>query len=177
MTRLLRPREHGKPYQGAVARLVRRPHQLPSLVAEPVPPAVVVAGLQLVGSAPPPGPPSHRARQSTGRYDSLETAQVRCRCLTQYTARSLAALGKLSEPLSILQSRCSIVTELSSLVPDTPPVETTTGSTRLKSGHALNSLLSCGKTACTAPSTIALSFRDRVTETRNDDNRHETTYS
>ena len=72
---LLRPRRDGEPHQGMPARPVRRPHQLPSVVAQPVPPVARQPGLRVDGAT------AHRRTWPAPSWPRAQVRTLRCRLL------------------------------------------------------------------------------------------------
>ena len=70
--RVLRPRRHGEPDQGAATRPVCRPHLLPRLVAQPIPGAAVGPGLRAAQHDPPDRIEGHRTGPRLRRNDPAE---------------------------------------------------------------------------------------------------------
>ena len=85
---------------------VRRPHQLPPLVAQPVPLVVIVTGLHAVGGDPASGLEGHGAGQRLCRHPAPEVTQDRRGDLAQYPADPLPAIQvpvRTSDCFSMLQ--------------------------------------------------------------------------
>ncbi len=89
---LLRPGRNGEPHQGTATGSVCRSHQLPPLMAQPVPPVALVIGLYAAGGDPAVGLAGHRTGPGLCRYPAPETAQDRCSDPAQYPAHPLPAV-------------------------------------------------------------------------------------
>ena len=81
---LLRPRRDGEPHQGAAAGPLRRPHQLPQVVAQPVPSDPLIARLYADRDDPPAGAEGHHDGPGSGGHYPPQAPEDRRRRHTQH---------------------------------------------------------------------------------------------
>ena len=81
---------------------VRRPHQLPRMVAQSTPGAALRSGLCAAGCEPPNCPDRRRTGPRLCWHDPAETPQDRRRGAAQHPARAVVAVQLLSTPGAVL---------------------------------------------------------------------------
>ena len=92
-------------HQGAAAGSVRRPHQLPRLVGEPVPVADVELRVRAAGGDPPARAQGHRTGPRLCRHDPAEAIEDWRGDHPQYPAHPVAARQRLSLSGLVLPGR------------------------------------------------------------------------
>ena len=112
---VLRPRRHGEPDQGTATGPVLRPHQLPRMVAEPIPAAALRHGLCVARSDPPDRPRRQRARQRLRRRDPTETTGDRRRRAAKHPESAVAAVQFVSPPSAVPHRRRPAETRIRAL--------------------------------------------------------------
>ena len=95
---LLRPRRDGEPHQGAAAGPLRRPHQLPQVVAQPVPSDPLIARLYADRDDPPAGAEGHHDGPGSGGHYPPQAPEDRRRRHTQHPPRPPPSLQRLPVP-------------------------------------------------------------------------------
>ena len=95
---LLRPRRDGEPHQGAAAGPLRRPHQLPQVVAQPVPSDPLIARLYADRDDPPAGVEGHHDGPGSGGHYPPQAPEDRRRRHTQHPPRPPPSLQRLPVP-------------------------------------------------------------------------------
>jgi len=98
--------KHGESHQGAAARPIRRPHFVPSLVAQSVSSIAFFSGLHTARSDPSSGPTRYRVGSRLCRYVAIKTVEDWRGDLAQHATRPFSAIECLSLSAIVFLRRC-----------------------------------------------------------------------